>query len=232
MRFISVVGWESFKGGKTHFMEKEISEPFLGSILCKFQRINDIEGSRQLSNLNEKFISSKMIYKGKIINLRVDTVVLPQGSRTGVREIVEHVGGVAVVPVNEKGELLLVRQYRHAAGKTLLEIPAGKTEQGEDFIVTARRELQEETGYAAERLEHLVSFYSSPGFTNEQLHLFLATNLTLKEQNLDDDEFIDVLKIPYKRALEMIWSGEICDAKSITGILIAHNMKNKPAEVF
>jgi ADP-ribose pyrophosphatase len=186
-----------------------------------------------LSHLKERTISSEMIYRGKIINLRVDTVALPQEGQTGTREVIEHAGAVAVVPVTGQEELLLVRQYRHAAGKTILEIPAGRIEPGEDLAESARRELLEETGYVAEHLEKLLTFYSTPGFTNEQLHIYLATGLTLKEQDLDEDEFIDVLKIPYLKALEMIWTGDICDAKSIAGILSAHYLKKiKPAGVF
>lgn len=171
-------------------------------------------------------LSSRRVYEGRIINLRVDTVAFPDG-RTGTREVVEYAGAVAVVPVNEKGELLLVRQYRHAVGKTLLEIPAGKLEQGEDPAASAGRELLEETGYEAERLTRLISFFSTPGFTTEELHLFLATGLNLKAQDLDDDEFIDVVPVPYEKALEMIWTGEICDAKSVAGIFAAHKAKDK-----
>lgn len=168
----------------------------------------------------EKMISSKNIYKGRIVNLRVDEVVLPDGKITS-REVVEYAGAVAVVPVNEKGELLLVRQYRYAVGETLLEIPAGKIERGEDYASSAARELVEETGYEAGNLKHLISFYSTPGFTNEQIHLFLATELTLKVQDLDEDEFIEVESVNMKKAAEMIMSGEICDAKSVAGILAA-----------
>lgn len=181
-----------------------------------------------MSDLTEKVLSSKRVYEGRIINLRVDTVSFP-GGRTGAREVVEYAGAVAIVPVNEKGELLLVRQYRHAVGKTLLEIPAGKLEPGEEPLSSARRELLEETGFAAEYVTKLISFYSTPGFTTEELHLFLATGLTLKEQDLDEDEFIDVVPVPFERALEMIWTGEICDAKSVAGIFAAHQAK--PAEV-
>ncbi len=165
-----------------------------------------------------------MIYKGKIINLRVDTVTLPDGG-TCTREIVEYAGAVAIVPLNEKGELLLVRQYRYAVKKALLEIPAGKIEPGEDPAECAKRELLEETGYEAKELNKVIRFYSTPGFTNEEIHVFLATGLTLKKQNLDDDEFIDVQTIPYDTALEMIRTGEICDAKSVAGILAVHNLK-------
>ncbi|HPZ42410.1 MAG TPA: NUDIX hydrolase [Bacillota bacterium] len=186
-----------------------------------------------MSDLKERTISSEVIYRGKIITLRVDTVALPQEGQTGIREVVEHAGAVAVVPVTEQDELLLVRQYRHATGKTLLEIPAGRIEPGEDLAECARRELLEETGYLARNLEKLLFFYSTPGFTNEQLHIYLATGLTLQEQDLDEDEFIDVQKVPYQKALDMIWSGDICDAKSIAGILAAHYLKKiKPAGSF
>jgi ADP-ribose pyrophosphatase len=178
-----------------------------------------------MSGFTEKMISSKRIYEGRIINLRIDHVTLPNGE-TGTREIVEYAGAVAIVPLNEKGELLLVRQYRYAVGQTLLEIPAGKIEPGEDYATCAGRELLEETGYAAGNLKHMISFYSTPGFTNEQIHLFLATGLTLKKQDLDDDEFIDVEQVKLEQALEMILSGRICDAKSIAGILTAHKFLN------
>lgn len=181
-------------------------------------------GVRDLDKYIEKMLSTRMIYKGKIINLRIDTVTLPDGG-TGTREIVEYAGAVAVVPVNEKDELLLVRQYRYAVKKALLEIPAGKIEPGEDPAECARRELLEETGYNAEKLNNVIRFYSTPGFTNEEIHVFLATGLTLQKQNLDDDEFIDVETVPYETALEMIRTGEICDAKTIAGILAVHNLK-------
>lgn len=171
-----------------------------------------------MPDYKELLISSKTIYQGRIVNLRVDEVSLPDGKTTN-REVVEHAGAVAVVPVNEKGDLLLVRQYRYAVGMTLLEIPAGKLRPGEDYASCAERELIEETGYKPSNLKHMISFYSTPGFTNEQIHLFLATDLTLKKQNLDEDEFIDVETVSLKEALGMILSGEICDAKSIAGIL-------------
>ncbi|BAF59510.1 NTP pyrophosphohydrolases [Pelotomaculum thermopropionicum SI] len=177
-----------------------------------------------MSCFDEKVLSSEKIYEGKIVNLRVDTVVFPDG-RTGTREVVEISEAVAVVPLTDKEELLLVRQYRHPVGKTLLEIPAGKLEPGEDPLDCARRELLEETGYEAGSMTRLFSFFSTPGFTPEELHLFMAGGLVLKEQNLDEDEFIDVVKVPLSRALEMVWNGEICDAKSVIGILAAGSLK-------
>jgi len=178
----------------------------------------------KLAGAIETVLSTKRVYEGNIINLRIDTISLP-GGRTANREVVEHAGAVAIVPVNEKGEILLVRQFRHAAGKSLLEIPAGKLEPGESVLDCAGRELLEETGYEATGLKKLISFFSTPGFTNEMLHLYLATGLTYKGQNPDDDESIDVVTVPFERAIELIWEGEICDAKSVAGILAAHYLK-------
>lgn len=174
-----------------------------------------------LAEYKEKVISTRLVYEGRILNLRVDTVELP-GGRTGTREVVEYQGAVAVVPLNENRELLMVRQYRHAAKRDLLEIPAGKIEAGEDPAVCARRELLEETGCGAADMVPLLHFFSTPGFTTEEMHVFVATGLIPGEQDLDDDEFIDVLAVPFEKALEMIKSGEICDAKSIAGILAAN----------
>lgn len=170
----------------------------------------------------EQVLATKRIYEGKIINLRVDTVSLP-GGRTATREIVEHAGAVAIVPVLHEDQILLVRQFRHAAGKSLLEIPAGKLEPGESAHACAGRELLEETGYAANNLQKLVSFFSSPGFTNEMLHLYLATGLTHRGQEPDDDEQIEVVAIPLARAVALIREGGICDAKSIAGIFAARD---------
>lgn len=181
-----------------------------------------------MRDLVEKVRSTKRIYEGRIINLRVDEVTLPNGG-SGIREVVEYAGAVAVVPVRENGELLLVRQYRHAVGLTLLEIPAGKLEPGEEPAASARRELLEETGYEAADFKQMLSIFSTPGFTTEELHLFLATGLSLQEQQLDEDEFIDVVPVPFERAVEMIWSGEIRDAKSVAGILAARQLIEEPA---
>ncbi|MDD4170573.1 MAG: NUDIX hydrolase [Desulfotomaculaceae bacterium] len=181
-----------------------------------------------MTAFTEKKLSTKRLYEGRVINLRVDTVSLP-GGQTAIREVVEHAGAVAIVPVNEKGEILLVKQYRYAAGKILLEIPAGKLEPGENPLDCARRELLEETGYDAGGCERLISFYSTPGITNEILHLFLATGLTQKEQNLDDEEYIEVVTVPFDRAIGLIWEGAICDAKTVAGILAAHYRQNNRA---
>jgi ADP-ribose pyrophosphatase len=170
----------------------------------------------------EKRISSETVYKGKILNLRVDSVELPNGKMVA-REVVEHAGAVAVVALNDAGRLLLVRQYRHPVGRVLLEIPAGKMEKGEDPGLCAARELTEETGFRAGAIKRVVSFFSTPGFSDEILHVYLAGELSYAGENPDEDEFIQVEEVPLERALEMIVSGEICDAKSIIGILAVKN---------
>ncbi|MFZ5597267.1 MAG: NUDIX domain-containing protein [Bacillota bacterium] len=170
--------------------------------------------------LVEKRLSSKIVYRGKILNLRVDSVELPNG-RTASREVVEYAGAVAIVPFIEKDEILLVRQYRYPVGKLLLEVPAGKMEEGEDPGETAARELIEETGYRAGEIKFLFSYYSTPGFTNEKMYLYMARNLTYVGERPDEDEFVQAERVTMEKALEMIKGGGICDAKSIVGILAA-----------
>lgn len=168
----------------------------------------------------EKTIFSNLAYKGRILNLRVDRVKLPDG-REAVREVVEHAGAVAVVALDGEDHVYLVRQYRYPVQKELLEIPAGILKEGETPLAGARRELAEETGIRALCWEYLFSIYSSPGFTDEQLHLFVARDLQFFGQELDEDEFIKVVKVPFGEIPEMIKRGEIADAKSVAGLLAA-----------
>ncbi len=168
----------------------------------------------------EVTIESSYIYRGAIVNLRVDRVRLADG-REARREIVEHRGAVALVAVDEAGNVILVRQYRKPAEEELLEIPAGTLEPGEDPLACAHRELEEETGYRAGRLIPLASFYSSPGFCTEVIHVYLATALSPAAQKLEADEDIRVVKIPFRQAITLIQKGEIKDAKSIAGLLLA-----------
>ena len=168
----------------------------------------------------ERTLHSERIYEGKIINLRVDTVELPSGKKTK-REIVEHAGCTAIVALDSKNNVLLVRQYRKAVEKMLLEIPAGGIESGENPVEGARRELEEETGFSAAKWEELSRFYTSPGFTTELMYLYLATDLKPLKRVADDDENIEVVRVPLKKAPEIIASGEVCDAKSIAGLLMA-----------
>ncbi len=145
---------------------------------------------------------------------------LPSG-RITTREIVEHRGSVAVVALDEDDNVLLVNQFRSAVGRTVLEIPAGTLEPGEEATACALRELREETGYMAESVEQLHVFYASPGFSDERIWLYLGTGLRPGSQDVEGDESIEVVKLPLSRALEMIGSEEICDGKTILGLLAA-----------
>ncbi len=164
----------------------------------------------------EKTLSTEFIYRGHI-NLRVDTVETPDG-RHAAREIVEHAECVAVVAVDSAGRVLLVRQYRHAAGKELLEIPAGGIDPGEDAVAAVRREMSEETGFSPRTVRQLGGFYSSPGFCTEYLHLFLATDLIPNRLEAEDTAGIRVVSVDPGALEGLIASAAICDAKSIAGI--------------
>jgi ADP-ribose pyrophosphatase len=172
-----------------------------------------------VKNLEEKTISTKQIYKGKIIDLQLDEVSLPDGG-TSYREIVKHPGAVAIIAITDENKLVLVRQFRKALEKTIYEIPAGKLDIGEEAETCARRELKEETGYHAEFLEKLNGFYTSPGFADEYIHLFEASQLTSGETSLDQDEFVECVELTFAECLEKIDSGEICDAKTIHAITL------------
>ncbi len=167
----------------------------------------------------EKTLESKRVYEGRIINLRLDSVSLENGN-TAMREVVEHPGAVGIVALKENGDIVMVKQYRKAVEQVLLELPAGKLEQGENPLDCAARELTEETGYTAGDLRYLVSFYTSPGFSNEIMHMFLATNLKEGKNDPDDDEMVETVEISRDRAMDMILKGEIKDGKTIAGILL------------
>jgi ADP-ribose pyrophosphatase len=174
---------------------------------------------RKLGATPEKVLKSKYIFKGRAINLRVDNVITRDGRRT-TREIVEHPACIAVVPIDAKDNVLMVRQYRSPIGKDLLEIPAGGIENTETVKEAVTRELQEEIGFKPRRLKFLTIFYSTPGFTDEYLHLYLATDLVPSRLPAEDTAEIELVRVPIKRVLGMIKSGEIQDAKSIAGLLL------------
>lgn len=168
----------------------------------------------------EPTMASRRIYQGRVVGLRVDTVRLPDGGASQ-REIVEHKGSVAIVPLDDQGHVLLVRQYRKAVEQALLEVPAGGLEEGEVPEACARRELAEETGHTASRMEHLASFYMTPGFCTEEMHAFLATGLAPGQPRPEQDENIELVPVPLATVGGMIHRGEIRDAKSIVALLMA-----------
>lgn len=174
---------------------------------------------------NEKTVSEEQVYKGNIINVYHTTVTLPDG-RQATRDIVRHPGASAVIPVNEKGEVYMVRQFRKPLDAISLEIPAGKLDPGEEPAHCAARELKEETGLTAGKLTHLISVHSTPGFSDEVLHIFAATDLNEGESCADDDEFISTEKYTVGQLLDMIMEGRITDAKSIIGIFLAEKIIN------
>ncbi|MGB3972798.1 MAG: NUDIX hydrolase [Peptococcia bacterium] len=170
--------------------------------------------------MTEKFIRTIKEVSGKIITYKQEEVLLSNGNMA-TRDIVLHDGAVGIVAITKENEIILVRQYRYAAGEDLYEIPAGKLEKGEEPLPAAKRELSEETGYRAETWHYLTSMYSAPGFCSEKVFLYYAEDLTAEEAHPDEDELIEYQKVPIPKALEMIGKGEIKDAKSIAGILLA-----------
>ena len=173
----------------------------------------------------EPTIESKDIYQGRIIKLRVDTVQLPTG-RTTTREIVEHEDAVCVVPIDENNNVLMVRQYRKAAQRNLLEVPAGGVEAGETPDETVLRELQEEVSVTSGSLRRLSGFWVSPGWATEFMHAYLAMDLTPASLPADDDEYISVERVPLDSIPGLIESGEIQDSKSIASLLLALRVLN------
>ncbi len=174
-------------------------------------------------NLTEKQLSSKRIYDGKVIKLRVDNVSLPDGG-TGVREYVRHCGGAAVLFIKD-GKVALVKQYRYVYGKEIYEIPAGKIEEGEAPSSAAAREMEEETGYRAKSLVRLAEIYPSPGYTDEVIHVFLATEAEFVGERRDEGEFLTCSFMPIEEVTAAIERGEICDAKTVCAVYKYLSMK-------
>lgn len=168
----------------------------------------------------EKRVKSEDIYKGKIVHVHIDDVELIDGSFSK-REIVEHDGGVTVIPVDSDGSVYCVRQFRYAFGESILETPAGKLEKGEDPFECAVRELSEETGFTAGEYVYLGEFYPSPGYCHEKLYAYLALDLKKGEAHLDEGEFLDVVKYPLDTLVDMAMNNELKDAKTIIAVLKA-----------
>ena len=167
-------------------------------------------------DLQERTVRVNYVYQGKIVNLRCDEAALPDG-RPCKREMVEHPGGASVLCVYE-GKIALVRQFRYAYQEELLEIPAGKLERGEDPLIAAKRELEEETGLVASELKPLYTLYPTPGYTNEKIYIYEASGVTAGRQHLDEGEFLNVVFLPVEEVARMIEKGEIRDAKTIVAV--------------
>ena len=176
-------------------------------------------------NLEEKTISSETIFKGRIITLKNDEVELPDG-KNAQREFVEHPGGVCVVPLTNNNEILMVRQFRYPYKEVVLEIPAGKKDPGEDPLTTGKRELKEETGATAQEYIDLGQLYPSPGYCGEIIWMYGAKGLTFGEVSPDQDEFLEVEKVPLETVVEMIMNGQIKDAKIQSAILKLNHLLN------
>jgi ADP-ribose pyrophosphatase len=176
-----------------------------------------------MTNIIEKTTSTKRVYDGRVINFRIDTVLLPNG-KMSQREIIEHRGAVAIVPMIDRETVVLVRQYRAAAGGPLLEIPAGTRDPDEDITLCAHRELAEEINFSAKQMIKLFQSYVAPGYSTELIHTFVALGLEPAEGESDEDEFLEIIHVPLIEAIEKIKTGEIQDSKSIGGLLYVQSI--------
>ncbi|MCC5909920.1 MAG: NUDIX hydrolase [Clostridiaceae bacterium] len=172
----------------------------------------------------EKTLKSERIYEGKIINLRVDTVELPK-QKYSKREIIEHAGAVGILAVTKDKKIILVKQFRKPVEEVLIEIPAGKIEPNEDTKLCALRELKEETGYSTKNIIKLMEFYTTPGFSNEVMHIYLAEDLEEGDAEPDEDEYIESIYLSINEAMEQISKGIIKDSKTIVAILAYKNLQ-------
>lgn len=176
------------------------------------------------AGLVEKFVRSRKVWGGNAVDFRVDTVRLPNG-KLATREFMDHPGAVGVVPFLDEKTVVMVRQYRHPVRQVTLELPAGKLDKGEDPLPCVRRELAEETGYTARRIRPLIDYWPTPAFANEVLHLYIAEGLKAGRMNADEDEFLECVTLPFKKAVEMVRRGEIQDSKTVVGLLACAVLK-------
>ena len=178
--------------------------------------------------LAEKTVSSELIFDGKVVHLYFDNITLPDG-KSATREYCRHIGAVCVIPITDDGEVICVRQYRYPFAEVLLEIPAGKLDfKGEPHLDAVKRELREETGATAGKLTYLGKFYTSPAILDETIHMYMAEELTFGDTDFDDDEFIEVVRIPLDEMVQMVMDCKIPDVKTQTAVLkAAHILANR-----
>ena len=171
-----------------------------------------------MMELTEKTVESREIFRGRIVTLKVDKIELPDRHQSG-REVVEHPGGVAVLPLDDQDMVTLVRQYRYPFGKVITELPAGKLDGPEDHRVAALRELSEEVGLEPEELTYMGCLYASPGFCTEVLHMYLARDLSRAQSHPDDDEFLNIVTMPFEELVQKVMDGTLEDAKTVATVL-------------
>ncbi len=171
----------------------------------------------------------KNIFSGRVLQLNLERAILPDGRSVDL-EIIRHPGGACALPIHDDGSIILIRQYRHAAGGIIWEVPAGRINDQEDPETCARRELMEETGFKAGKMEKIGEFFSTPGFCTELLHIYLATQLIPCRHDPEDDEYIEIVKLPFPEALAMVFSGEIRDSKTMIALLLAKEMFSKTTQ--
>ncbi len=176
-----------------------------------------------MKDLSEHRVSSKLVYDGKLLKVRSDSVRLPDGT-TAEREFIEHPGAVAVIALTDAGELVMERQYRYPLGRDMIEIPAGKIDPGEDPLATARRELMEETGYTAAQWRHMATIHIAIAYSNERIEIYLAKGLRQEGAKLDDEEFLEVFTLPLATALAWVRGGKITDSKTVSGLFWAEKV--------
>lgn len=179
-----------------------------------------------MEHLHEETLSSDVIFEGKILRLKKDTVMLENGEHA-FREVVEHSGGVCILPVTDDGEIIFVRQFRYPFKEILTEIPAGKREKDEEPLTCGIRELKEEVGAVADKITYLGKLYPTVAYDTEVIYMYLAEGLHFSDQHLDEDEFVDIVKIPFDKAVEMVMRDEIPDSKTQIAILKAKVLLNK-----
>ena len=179
-----------------------------------------------MQNFNEETVKKEYMFRGEVINLRLDTVTTP-GGNTATREIVEHPGGVCVVPIDENGNVVMEWQYRRPFDCNVFEIPAGKLIVGEDPLECGKRELEEETGLCARKYTYMGKMLPTPGFCGEILHMYLAQELYEGKINRDEDEFMEIVRVPLDELVDKVLSGEIIDGKTALALMKANEMKNR-----
>ena len=180
-----------------------------------------------MKNIEEKTTSSEVVFQGKLLDVRRDIVILPNGN-TGIREWIKHPGAVCCIPILPNGKVALIRQYRYSVKKVMIELPAGKLDIKETPVECAFRELEEEIGYKAKKLTFLTNIHPAIGFANEKMWLYLAENLVKTNQKLDSDEFLEIIPTKLEDALEMVWNGAITDVKTIIGLIWADKVLKYP----